>query len=404
MTKSLCPDTGLRGFQLTRRSALLGLTAAFTLGRTSMALAAPETDQRFVVILMRGALDGLSAVQPYGDPSFADIRGNLALPQPGQDGGVFDLGGKFGLHPSLPQVHAMYAANEALIVHAVAGHYRSRSHFEAQDCLESGSDQRLNSGWLNRAVGLMPTSGRELALSLGLSAPLLLRGPTMVEAWAPDHFAQPDTDLYQRLLAISRHDPVVGPAIEEGLKQRGFAANALSGQAADPKHDKGFEVLAGSAGRLLAQPNGPRVAVLEIGGWDTHNAQKARLQNVLGQLDNGIAALKAGLGDAWGRTVVLAVTEFGRTARINGTGGTDHGTAGMALLAGGAVAGGKVVADWPGLRDGQLFENRDLAPTADLRSVIKGVLIAHMKMSPGAMERVLPGSLDASPMSGLVRV
>ena len=310
----------------------------------------------------------------------------------------------YGLHPAMPQFHTLYAANQALVVHAVAGHYRSRSHFEAQDYLESGADQRLNSGWLNRAVSLMPTNaGRELALTVGLSAPLVLRGPTAVEAYAPDHFAQPTSDLYARLLTISARDPVVGPAMAEGLKQRGFAASALTGQAADAQHDHSFEMLAGAAGRLLAQPNGPRVAVLEIGGWDTHAAQHRRLEVALGQLDAGIAALRTGLGDAWSHTAVLAVTEFGRTARINGTGGTDHGTAGAAFLAGGAVAGGRVVADWPGLGAGRLFEDRDLAPTTDLRSVIKAVLIDHMGLRPGAMDSVLPGSVGAQPVRGLIR-
>ncbi len=396
---TLCPD----GYRLSRRQALLGLAAAFTLGRTSVALAAPQTEQRFVVILLRGAMDGMSAVQPYGDPAFAGLRGPLALPMPGQSGGILDLGGTFGLHPSLAQLHTMYAANDALLIHAVAGHYRSRSHFEAQDYLEAGAEQRLNSGWLNRAVGLMPSNGRELGLTVGLSAPLLMRGPAVVEAYAPDHFAQPTADLYQRLLTITARDPVVGPAMAEGLKQRGFAASALSGQAADPKHDRSFEMLAGAAGRLLAQENGPRVAALEIGGWDTHAAQDRRLAETLGQLDAGLAALRAGLGEAWSRTVVLAVTEFGRTARINGTGGTDHGTAGAAMLVGGAVAGGRVRADWPGLADGKLFENRDLAPTTDVRSVIMGVLIDHMHMSAGSMGRVLPGSDGVQAMRGLVR-
>ena len=409
MTTDFCSDATLPagrpgGFALSRRQALLGLTAAFTLGRSAMALAAPQTEQRFVVVLMRGALDGLSAVQPYGDPAFAGLRGPLALSSPGAAGGLLDMGGTYGLHPSLQQVHGMYAAGQALVVHAVAGHYRSRSHFEAQDCLESGADQRLNSGWLNRAVGLMPAApGRDLALSVGLSAPLLLRGPATVEAWAPDHFAQPTADLYQRLQHICANDPVIGPAVAEGLKQRGFAAEALSGRAADPAHDRSFEMLAGSAGRLMSQPSGPRVAVLEISGWDTHVAQLRRLELVLGQLDAGLGALKAGLGDAWSRTVVLAVTEFGRTARPNGTGGTDHGTAGAAILVGGAVDGGRVRADWPGLGSGRLFEDRDLAPTTDLRSVIKGVLVDHLHLSPSAMPRVLPGSDEASPMRGLVR-
>jgi uncharacterized protein (DUF1501 family) len=195
----------------------------------------------------------------------------------------------------------------------------------------------------------------------------------------------------------------VGPAIAEGLKQRGFAASALQGEAADPKHDRSFEMMAGAAGRLLAQPNGPRIAVLEIGGWDTHAGQDQRIATALGQLDAGLAGLKAGLGAAWSKTVVLAVTEFGRTARVNGTGGTDHGTGGVALLVGGAVAGGRVRADWPGLGAGRLFENRDLAPTTDVRSLIKGVLVDHMRMPDGTMGRVLPGSSDASVMSGLVR-
>jgi uncharacterized protein (DUF1501 family) len=397
---SLCPD----GARLTRREALLGLSAAFTLGRASLALAAPATEQRFVVVLLRGALDGLSAVQPYGDPAFAGLRGPLALPAPGAPGGVLDLGGTYGLHPALANVHAMYTAGDALLLHAVAGHYRSRSHFEAQDCLESGADQRLNSGWLNRAVSLMPAPrGRDIALSVGLSAPLLLRGPATVEAWAPDHFAQPTADLYQRLLTISAHDPVIGPSIAEGLKQRGFAASALSGQAADPAHDRSFEMLAGSAGRLLARPDGPRVAVLEIGGWDTHAAQPRRLELALGQLDAGLAALKAGLGESWRRTVVLAVTEFGRTAHINGTGGTDHGTASVAFMLGGAVAGGKVRADWPGLGQGRLFEDRDLAPTMDLRSAIKGVLVDHLGLPPSHLPTILPTSTDASPLRGLLR-
>ena len=395
---------GAAGPRLSRRHALLGLTAALSFGRASLALASAMTERRLVVILLRGALDGLSVVQPYGEGAFAGLRGELALGGPNQPGGVLDLGGFYGLHPAMPHLHAMYAGGDALLIHAAAGHYRSRSHFEAQDYLESGADQRLSSGWLNRAVGLMPGGGREIGLSLGLSAPLLLRGRARVEAYAPDHFSRPDADLYQRLLTISQGDPVVGPAMAEGLRQRGFAAAALSGQAADPRRDRSFEMLADAAARLLAQPDGPRVAALEIGGWDTHAGQKRRLENVLGQLDLGLAALKAGLGDAWRSTVVLAVTEFGRTAAINGTGGTDHGTASVAMLAGGAVLGGRVRADWPGLGPGQLFEGRDLAPTTDVRSVIKGVLVEHLGIAAGRMEAVLPGSLAVGVMGGVIRV
>jgi uncharacterized protein (DUF1501 family) len=390
------------GPKLTRRSALLGLTSAFMLGRSSLALAGGVTQQRFVVVILRGALDGMSAVQPYGDPAFASLRGPLALPQPGAAGGVLDLGGFFGLHPALAHLHAMYAAGEALLVHAVAGHYRSRSHFEAQDYLESGADQRLMSGWLNRAVGAMPAApGHELALSVGLSAPLMLRGPAPVEAWAPDHFAQPEADLYARLISISKHDKVIGPALAEGVRQRSLSGTAIGAGAPDPKHDHDFQALAAAAGRLLAVPAGPRIAVLEIGGWDTHAAQVRRLNAQLKQLDDGIGALRTALGDAWRHTMVVAVTEFGRTARVNGTQGTDHGTAGAAFVLGGAVAGGRVLADWPGLGSGHLFEDRDLAPTLDVRALLKGALADHLRISLASLNVVFPGSTQVTPVQGL---
>jgi uncharacterized protein (DUF1501 family) len=390
--------------RLTRRAALLGLTAAFTLGPVSLALATPATDRRFVVVLLRGAMDGLSAVQPYGDPAFAGLRGSLALGQPGQPGGVLDLGGFYGMHPALAQLHAMYAGGDALVLHATAGHYRSRSHFEAQDYLESGADQRLNSGWLNRAVSLMPRrAGTDIALSVGLSAPLLLRGPSTVQAWAPDHFARPDADLYARLVTLNAHDPIIGPALADAVARRSGNDSLLGGTLGEPRHDHSFAVLAGAAGRLLSQPAGPRVAVLEIGGWDTHAAQMRRLDTQFSQLDGGLAALKEGLGTAWGSTAVLVVTEFGRTAHINGTGGTDHGTAGVAFLLGGAVTGGRVSATWPGLGAGRLFENRDLAPTTDMRSIIKGVLIDHLLLPQSHLAGVLPGSAEAAPLSGLIR-
>jgi uncharacterized protein (DUF1501 family) len=390
---------------LSRRGALLGLSAAFTLGRTSLALGAAPTDKRFVVFLLRGALDGMSAVQPYGDPDCASLRGELALPQPGGDGGLLDLGGFYGMHPALVNLHGMYASGDALVLHAVAGHYRSRSHFEAQDYLECGVEQRLASGWLNRAVATMPGSAdRDLALSTGLSAPLLLRGAARVEAWAPEHFGQlPAADLYTRLATLTDRDPILGPALREALQKRGGAPNLDAPNAPGAPKQRPEVTLAGAAGQMLAAPNGPRVAVLELGGWDTHSAQLSQLHGRLEVLDNAAAALRAGLGDTWRQTVVLAVTEFGRTARVNGTRGTDHGTAGVAFLFGGAVAGGRVRADWPGLGEGRLFEARDLAPTADVRSICKGVLAGHMGLGAGALEQVFPGSGDASPMGGLLR-
>jgi uncharacterized protein (DUF1501 family) len=389
---------------LTRRGALLGLGAAFTLGRSSLALAAAPTEARFVVVIMRGALDGMAAVVPYGDPALAGLRAELIPGAVGTDGGMFDLGGFYGLHPAMPQMHAMYAAGELLPVHAVAGHYRSRSHFEAQDYMESGADRRMTSGWLNRAVLAMPrTAGPEAALSVGMATPLLMRGPAPIGSWAPPSFSQPEPDLYARIAAMNASDPVTGPAITEGLRDRGFSGGVLAG-AEKPKDAYGFPSLAGMAGKLLGAPGGPRVAALELGGWDTHAGQMRRLGGPLGQLDAGLAALKDGLGEAWGQTAVLVMTEFGRTARMNGTKGTDHGTGTVAFIAGGRVAGGRVLANWPGLVPDRLLEQRDLQPTMDLRSLAKGLLVAHLGLAAGAMGAVFPESGDAAPAGGLLRV
>ena len=253
---------------LTRRAALLGLTSAFTLGRASLALADAPTDRRFVVVILRGALDGLSAVVPYGDPALAGLRGEIVPPAPGQDGGMLDLGGFYGLHPALANLHAMYQAGDLLPVHAVTGPTRVRSHFEAQDCLESGADHRMTSGWLNRALASLPRPARGRpggdALAIGVSVPLLMRGPATVESWAPHGFATPEPDLYARVAALSQGDKILGPAIAEGLRDRGFSATVISGDA--PARDRyAFPALAKAAGELLRASDGPRIAAMEIG-------------------------------------------------------------------------------------------------------------------------------------------
>lgn len=389
--------------RLSRRSALLGLTTAFTLGRASLALANAATEQRFVVVLLRGALDGLAAVTPYGDPALAGLRGELLLPEPGREGGLLDLGGFFGLHPALAAMHGMYQAGEMLPVHAIAGPYRVRSHFEAQDYLEYGSDHALTSGWLNRVAAMLPSQrgGTETALSVGNAVPLLLRGRAPVGSWLPKSFARPDADLYTRLAALHHADPVTGPAVAEGLKERGFTETTLMGP--EPSNRFSFASLCLSAGRLLAAADGPRLAALEIGGWDTHAGQKNRLGGPLKQLDEGMAGLKAGLGEAWGRTTVLAVTEFGRTVRVNGTGGTDHGTGTVAFVLGGKVAGGRVMANWPGLDSANLFENRDLQPTLDARGLVKGLLAHQFNLDDRALGGVFPESGVAGAVRGVLR-
>ena len=388
---------------LTRRSALLGLGAAFTLGRASLALAAAPTQGRLVVILMRGALDGMAAVAPYGDPALAGLRAELVPGAVGTEGGMLDLGGFYGLHPAMSQAHALFQAGELLPVHAVAGHYRSRSHFEAQDFMESGADHRMTSGWLNRAVlAMAKPSGPEAALAVGMTTPLLMRGPAEIGSWAPPSFSRPDPDLYARIAAMNQADLVTGPAITEGMRDRGFSRTTLA-DVEKPKNAYAFPALAAMAGKLLAAPDGPRVAALELGGWDTHAAQMQRLAGPLGQLDAGLAALKANLGDAWQQTAVLVMTEFGRTARMNGTKGTDHGTGTVAFVAGGRVTGGRVLANWPGLGPDQLLEQRDLQPTMDLRSLAKGLLLSHLGLSPAALGSVFPDSEGAAPTTGLLR-
>ncbi len=391
---------------IARRTALLGLAATAAFGRTTLALANAPTDRRLVVIVLRGALDGMAAVIPYGDPALASLRGEILPASPGQTDGMLDLGGFYGLHPALSGLHAMYRANEALIVHAVAAHYRVRSHFEAQDYLESGTDHRMTSGWLNRTVTALPppTTKRPEgeALAVGVSVPLLLRGPAEVANWAPHGVAQPAPDLYAAIVALNQRDPVTGPAIRQGLLARGYSDSVMAADT-QPKDKFAFAALARSAGEMLRADDGPRIAALELGGWDTHTAQANRLRGPLKQLDDGLVALKAALGPAWSQTAVLAMTEFGRTARVNGTKGTDHGTGTVAFMVGGAVAGGRVKATWPGLGTGQLLENRDLAPTTDLRAVAKGLLAGHLGLGAPALNRIFPDSDAVDGLSGLIR-
>lgn len=390
-----------------RRRFLLGLTASLALGGARLARAAgPAGEARLVVVLLRGALDGLAAVPPYADPDYARHHGELALPEPGQDGGALDLGGRFGLHPRLAKLHAMYAASEALVVHAVAGPWRSRSHFEAQDLLEAGAERRLDSGWLNRALralGPEPPGAARHGLAVGVEVPLLLRGPTPVGAFAPPGPQRVEASVLAELARLHQADPLLGPAYQEGLRARGFSAAVLAGQEVPPGDRGAFPALAAAAGQLLAQPLGPRVAALDMVGWDTHAFQAARLAGPLTMLDNGLDALRLALGEAWRHTAVLVMTEFGRTVRLNGTRGTDHGTAGAAFLLGGAVAGGRVLADWPGLAERQLFQNRDLAPTRDLRALAKALLRDHLGLPAAAVEAAFPGSAGVAAEGGLLR-
>jgi uncharacterized protein (DUF1501 family) len=401
--------------EFNRRTTLLGLAAFAATSRIKLALADTPGDKRFVVVLLRGALDGMSSVVPYGDANLAGLRAPLIPPAPGQPGGMYDLGGFYGLNPALPGMYAMYQAGEMSAVHAVAGPYRTRSHFMAQDLLQLGmpDETSISSGWLNRALAEVPArhNASPLGLAVGLSTPLLLQGAVHIGSYAPEHFATPSPDLYARIAALNAPDTLLGPALNAALRAQSFdehaihaeRASAMAMAASGGKKNSAFAGLAEQTGILLAAKGGPRIAAFQLEGWDTHTNQVGGLQAPLSGLDAGLVALKSALGPAWGQTMVLVITEFGRTAAMNGSKGTDHGTATAALLLGGAVSGGKVLGTWPGLNGSQLFENRDLAPTMDIRSVAKGALAGHLGLSSAALARVFPGSQGAAPLNGLIR-
>jgi len=387
---------------LRRRTALLGLAATIACGGSSLAFAQAGTRKRFIAIILRGALDGLATIVPYGDANLRKWRGFLVPPEPQKPGGVLDLGGFWGLHPAMPRLHALYQAGEVLPIHAIAGPGHSRSHFEAQDMLECGAEQRITSGLRNRLAGLLPASGpTDNAVALSQNIPLLLRGPAPVSSWSPGGRADPGIDFYNHLQALHDTDPLTGPALADGLRERNFNAHALAGP--NGGGEPPFATLARTAGRLLADANGPRLAALDLDGWDTHSSQLPRLAGALRALDTGLIALREALGPVWSDTVVLVMTEFGRTVRTNGTAGTDHGTGSVAFVLGGGVKGGRVQADWPGLAENQMFENRDLVASADLRGLAKGIIGAHFKLEPAALRTIFPGSDTVAPMTGLLR-
>jgi uncharacterized protein (DUF1501 family) len=430
--------------QLTRRATLLGLGLTATLANVRFALADAPTQKRFIVVLQRGAMDGMAAVVPYGDPNLASLRPALIPPAPGQPGGMFDLGGFYGLSPNFPNMATLYHSGEMLPILAVAGPYRTRSHFEAQDYLQLGSENSsITSGWLNRALAELPARDgtSPLGLGAGIGTPLLLQGAIPVGSFAPEHLATPSPDLAARIAALNAGDPLLGPAIVQGLRAENFddsvigntvpdsqaagppmagtsnvAMNQSMGRGANimsddrtrapgdaPKIPGGFPALATQIGKLLAADGGPRIAVFQLEGWDTHGNQVKGLVRPMTGLDAGLLSLKTALGPAWAETCVLVITEFGRTVRMNGTNGTDHGTAAAAFVLGGAVQGGRVAVTWPGLSGSQLYQNRDLAPTLDVRSVAKGVLAQHLGLGNAALARVFPDSADAAPLGGIIR-
>ena len=385
-----------------RRAALKFAGALGVTFLAAPALADDAARRKLVVIVCRGAMDGLSVSPPLGDANYERLRGPIAIPADK----VLKLDGDFGLHPKLAGIHDLALAGQARIAPAVAIPQRIRSHFEAQDLLETGGDRlyEATTGWLNRALAHQGRGAPITALSIGAQSPLILKGPVQTQSWSPGGKMTTDINRVSSILQdLYRADPLLGPALASGL-QTEATADALDGGVSSNARDvKGFAV---TAGKFLTAEGGPSVAVLSLDGFDTHanqGAAEGQLANRLKTLDDVVDGLRQGLGPAWSQTVVVAVTEFGRTAHVNGTGGTDHGTASTLILAGGNLKRGGVIGDWPTLRDAALFENRDLAPTLDVRQVFKGVLADHLGLDRRVLDnQVFPNSRGAMAVTGLV--
>ncbi len=402
-------------FSPTRRQALIGSASLFVAAGLPGWASAGTRDPRLIVIILRGALDGLGAVAPVGDPDFLRQRGALALQTTG-DKPALPLDSLFSLNPALPTFKKLYDAKQALFVQAVATPYRERSHFDGQDVLESGQPGPglVRDGWLNRLISTLPSRGARATgegLGVGATAPLILRGAAPVMGWAPQNIAPASEDLASRLLDLyGQRDPALQKALAQGLHVEALARD--SGMDGDqrpkggPDSIPGMRQAAQGAARLMRAPEGPRIAALSFEGWDTHVNEGpvgGRLSQLLSGLDGAFEELQTGLGEIWASTMVVVTTEFGRTVRVNGTAGADHGVGTLALLAGGAVKGGRGVYDWPGLADAKLYQNRDLAPTTDLRAVLKGVLAEHFEAPAGLLaSNIFPDSASVKPIRDLV--
>lgn len=388
----------------TRRQFLAGslATSASLSFWPGWALAQDGADARFLFVLLRGGLDGLHAVAPCGDPAYEGLRGAAAL-SPHADRAAHVLDGVFALHPALGFSSELYGRNQFLPVVATAPPYWGRSHFQAQDCVENGTPlpDGAKTGWLNRCAENLPGVD---ALACAIVMPLAMRGNAKVTTWSPPLSVEVNPSVLQRLQPLYAADRTLEEPFAHAVEQSRKLDSAMAGGNGGQDSGGDFQVMMRAAGAMMRAPDGPRVAFIGDEGWDTHARQQIVLAQKLAELDSGLRAFHETIGTAWARTVVVIATEFGRTARINGDGGTDHGTGGMTLLAGGAVNGGRVAGQWPGIARTALFEGRDLRATTDLRSVFKGVLSEHLGMDMAMLEsRVFPDSADAAPMTGLVK-
>ncbi|MDG2521729.1 DUF1501 domain-containing protein [Caulobacter segnis] len=414
-------DHHTHGFS--RRQALfgaLGLGASVTfMGRAARA---EPNGKKLIVLVCRGGLDGLSLTPPVGDADYAGLRGGVAY-TPEQ---ALKLDGTFGLHPAMSRAHALAQKGQLRIAPAVATPDRARSHFEAQDVLETGSEAKYTatSGWLNRTLQALSPERKVEALSVGAVAPLILRGQVQAASWSPGRNADSTARLPTILQDLYKNDPLLGPVFARGLQTEAMAQIAMTGlpapataqpmegmakpdpaamQAAQRQGMAAAEKLGVTVANFMTQAGGPQIVAISLDGFDTHSGQVGQLQQRLNYMDALIGGLTTGLGPAWKDTVIVAATEFGRTARVNGTGGTDHGTASSALVLGGGLKKGGIIGDWPTLQQTALFENRDTRPTLDMRGLFKGVLRDHLGVEQRALDTtVFPDSASARPVTGIV--
>ena len=375
------------------RRNFLGATALLAAPRILFAQAA--TERRFIFIIQRGAADGLNTVIPYAEPAYASARGALAI----DPASALKLDGTFALHPSLAKLHDLYGAGQASFFHAVASPYRDRSHFDGQNVLETGGNApyQVKDGWMNRLLGVLPKGGKP-AIAFTPGVPLALRGAVPVTSYAPSALPQANEDLMMRLEQLYAQDAQLHALWSSAIEARGMAGGMGGGGRQDAT------ALGRMASGFLARPDGPRIAMIETGGWDTHSGQTARLATQLRGLDGLLGGLHDGLGPVWSQTVIVVATEFGRTVAANGTGGTDHGTGAVAMLVGGAVQGGRIVADWPGLASANLQDGRDLKPTLALDALVAATCAESFGQDPERLARVLfPHGTPGKPMPRLLR-
>lgn len=393
----------LRHALLASGAMLLGVG---TRGWAARLAAAADDNRRLVVVFLRGAVDGLNVVVPWADDRYYEARPSIAIPKPGQAGGVTDLDGYFGLHPALAQVLPFWQDKSLAFVHASGSPDPSRSHFEAQAFMESGTPGVATTpdGWLNRVLGALPgpRSPTE-ALSLGPTLPRILSGRNAVSNLPlgrnADHpIAMDRPKVADAFAALYQGDTPVDQAFQQGQRARGELMSDLSQDMANSYNGApsvtGFAQDTARLAKLMSSDASIRLAFLSVGGWDTHvgeGAAKGQLSNHLQSLGDGLAALAQGLGRTYQDTVILVMSEFGRTVRENGNAGTDHGHGNVMWVMGGRLKGGKVYGEWPGLADDQLYQNRDLAVTTDFRQVAAALLTHHLKLSDAALEQVFPG-------------